>query len=174
MSVRYTFINILRKPSIIFNKYIQVRNGSYTASPFLEDVGEITTKFEKINDPNEWKYVERALPPSIIPEPISKDRSASGWKPQGENLKDKAYFIQRTKNHMLPVYLKISQGGLKRHTIIKKIQGDINVLEKELLEFLQPESFKPIRSQVNEFVGYIRINGDFVNATKYFFEKRNF
>ncbi|XP_028136705.1 probable 39S ribosomal protein L49, mitochondrial [Diabrotica virgifera virgifera] len=176
MSLKYNLTRLVNKRliSVADNLRYQIRLGSYQSSPYLEDLGEVNTKYEISKDPEEWKYVERALPPTIIPEPIQKDKYPSGWKPQAENLLDRPYFIQRTKNHMLPVYLDITQRGLRRHTIIRKIQGDINLLEKELLEFLQPQSFQPIRSQVHEFAGFIRMNGDFVNAVKYFLEKRQF
>lgn len=139
----------------------------------MEDLDKLNTKYEVSKDPEEWKYVERALPLTIIPEPVAKETYPSGWKPQTNEVKNRPYFIERTKNHMIPVYLDISQRGVRRHTVIKRIQGDINLFEKELVKFLQKESFQPIRSQVNEFAGYIRINGDFVNATKYFLEKKN-
>ncbi|KAG5883455.1 hypothetical protein JTB14_030877 [Gonioctena quinquepunctata] len=150
-----------------------IRHSSYKSSPFLEDI-EITTKYEVTTDPNDWKYVERVLPLITVPEPVKREEYPSGWKPQSENLKNKPYFVERTKNHMIPVYLRLGQRGIRKHTIVKKIQGDIFLLEKELLEFLNKESFKPIRSQVNEFAGYIRINGDFVNATKYWVEQKQF
>lgn len=105
---------------------------------------------------------------------MKKSSYPSGWKPQAKNLTDQPYFIERTKNHMIPVYLKLSQRGIQRHTYIRKIHGDIFLLEKELKEFLQKESFRPIRSQVHEFAGYIRINGDFVNACKYWLEKKSY
>lgn len=147
---------------------------SYRASPFLEDIGEVNVKYKVTNDPIDWKYVERILPPLVIPQPTEKDSYPSGWKPQGKNLNHRPYFVKRTKNHMLPVYLRLAQQGIRRHTLIKKIQGDVFLLEKELKEFLQTESVKPIRSQVHEFAGYIRINGDFVNACKYWLEKRDY
>lgn len=75
---------------------------------------------------------------------------------------------------MLPVYLVTTQRGQRRHTFVRKIQGDIFLLESELRQFLQKESFKPIQSQVHEFAGYIRLKGDFVNACKYWLEKKNY
>lgn len=120
------------------------------------------------NDPNDWKYVERLLPPETVPQPIVKDYYPSGWKPQANNLKDRPYFIPRTKNHMMPVYLEILDRGRKRLTNIRKIQGDIWQLEEELRNFLQKDSLKPIRTQVNEMNGYICIHGDHVNAIKYY------
>lgn len=150
-----------------------IRLSSYYGSQFVEDLGDVNVKYKVTSNTNEWKYVERALPPLLVPALIPKDTYPSGWKPQANNLDDRPYFIERTKSHMIPVYLKIGQRGIRRHTMVKRIKGDIFLLEKELREFLQKESFHPIRSQVNEFAGYIRINGDFVNACKYWLEQRN-
>lgn len=122
--------------------------------------------------PEEWKYVERILPPTVIPEPPVKATYPSGWKPQKTDVSDSPYFVERTKNHMLPVYMKILQRGIRRLTYIRKIKGDIWLLGKEIREFLQKDTIIPIRLQVNEFAGYICINGDHVNAVKYFLTKK--
>lgn len=151
-----------------------IRGVSYRGSQFVEDLGEVNVKYNVTKDPIDWKYVERTLPPLIVPEPTKKDFYPSGWKPQTEDVRDKPYFIERTKNHMLPVYLKLAQRGIKRHTYVRKVQGDIFLLDKELREFLQKESFQPVRSQAHEFAGYIRIKGDFVNACKYWLEKKGY
>ncbi|KAK9729703.1 Mitochondrial large subunit ribosomal protein (Img2) [Popillia japonica] len=97
----------------------------------------------------------------------------SGWKPQENITEDLPFYITRTKNHMIPVYLKISQRGTKRLTYVKKIQGDIWLMEKKLLEFLQREEIRPIRSQVNELARHICFHGDYVNAIKYYLMKNN-
>lgn len=127
-------------------------------------------------DPEEWKYVEMALPPATVPNPQPKEHYASGWKPQENDLRDKPFFIERTKNHMLPIYLTIGQRGMKRTTVIKKIKGDIWLLHEQLVKFLDKNkpTLHPIRSQVNEFAGFIRVNGDFVNASKYWLEKQGY
>ncbi|XP_018565178.1 probable 39S ribosomal protein L49, mitochondrial [Anoplophora glabripennis] len=166
-----TFKSIIRRcvPQKLF-----FRPSSYYSSPFLEDVGDITRKYEITKDPEDWKYVERILPVAVVPEPVKKDVYPSGWKPQGDNLQDQPYFVERTKNHMIPVYLQVAQNGVRRHTKVKFVKGDIWLLEKELREFLQKESFGPIRSQVNEFAGFIRFSGDFVNAIKYWLEQKQF
>ncbi|VEN59529.1 unnamed protein product [Callosobruchus maculatus] len=150
-----------------------VRPSSYRTSGFLEDL-DLKTKYEVTKDPVDWSYVERALPPTLVPHPVKKDRYASGWKPQAENLTHMPYFIERTKNHMIPVYLHRDMRGTRKTTYVRKIQGDIFKLHKELVEFLQKETIYPIRSQVNEFTGIIRIAGDYVNAVKYWLEQRNF
>ncbi|CAH1160240.1 unnamed protein product [Phaedon cochleariae] len=150
-----------------------IRYSSYKSSQFLEDV-ETNRKYDITRDPDEWNSVERILPPTTVPEPIKKKSYPSGWKPSAVNLNHMSYYIERTKNHMLPVYLKLCARGTRRHTLVRKVKGDIFEMEKQLLKFLQKESFKPIRSQVNEFAGYIRMNGDFVNATKFWLEQKHF
>lgn len=114
------------------------------------------------------------MPLSVVPEPTKKETYPSGWKPQADNLRDQPYFIERTKNHMIPVYLDIGQRGIRKFTKLKHVKGDIWLLEKELTEFLQKDSFAPVRSQVNELAGFIRYSGDFVNAIKYWLEQKEF
>ncbi|KAJ8956566.1 hypothetical protein NQ317_012638 [Molorchus minor] len=118
------------------------RLSSFKSSLFVEDVGEVKRKYEVTYNPTDWKYVERILPLSVVPEPKKKDNYTSGWKRQADNLQNRPYFIERTKNHMIPVYLKISQRGIRRETIVKKIQGDIWLLEKELRTFWSPKHQK--------------------------------
>ncbi|XP_066140323.1 large ribosomal subunit protein mL49 [Euwallacea fornicatus] len=164
----------LRQIPILALKVSQIRESSYLSSLQLEDIDVPSRQYETTKDPIDWKYVQQVLPPIVIPEPLKKDRYPSGWKPQAENLEDRPYFIFRTKNHMIPCYLKISSFKTKKTTFLKNIKGDIWLLEKEIREFLAPQFFQPIRSQVNEFAGYIRINGDYVNAVKYFLEQRGY
>ena len=76
------------------------------------------------------------------------------------------FFIQRTKNHMLPVYLKISHRGMKRVTVIRKIHGDIYKLAEQLHKFLVNVNDKEIGIKVVEVCGRIDIHGDHVNNVK--------
>ena len=118
--------------------------------------------------------MERILPPTLVPEPQPLPEYQSGWKPQGDH-KDSPYFVERSRNHMMPVYLDVRQRGVKRHTIVKKIQGDIWLFEKDLRTFLEDLiKPKPLRLQVNEFARKICINGDHVNAIKYWLGEKNF
>lgn len=146
-----------------------------TASRYLNNAADqnLTIKYEVSKNPNEWKYVESILPPKVIPQPKPLAEYPSGWKPQENITEDLPFYITRTKNHMIPVYLKISQRGTKRLTYVKKIQGDIWLMEKKLLEFLQREEIRPIRSQVNELARHICFHGDYVNAIKYYLMKNN-
>ncbi|XP_044749157.1 probable 39S ribosomal protein L49, mitochondrial [Coccinella septempunctata] len=159
--------------NIVSNKYKQVRLNSYYSSPTIQNV-QINTKYEISRSPDEWKYVERIIPPITVPNFAQKEEYHSEFKPPSGNAKDHPYFIPRTKNHMIPVYLHIQQRGMRRLTVVRKIQGDIWLLGKELETFLQPMSKKPIRMQINEFTGGIRINGDYVNAIKYWLQEKGF
>lgn len=138
----------------------------------MEDLGEIKTRYDITKNPEEWKYVENILPPLVVPDPKPKDEYPSGWQPPADHLAERPYYVERTKNHMVPVYMRTSYRDTRRLTYVRKIKGDIQQLHKELKEFLQKESIKPIRSQVNEFAGYLCFHGDHVNAIKYYLTQK--
>ncbi|XP_018330204.1 probable 39S ribosomal protein L49, mitochondrial [Agrilus planipennis] len=172
MASYYQNLQQISKLTTNFLSLVQKRQSTYYSSPLLSEIGKVKVKYSVSKSPEEWKYVERLLPPLTVPEPVPKETYLSEWRPQlNECLKEK-YFIQRTKNHMIPVYLKIGQHGIRKVTIIKNIKGDIWALEQELRDFLQKETPKPLRSQVNEFAAYIRIYGDYVNAIKYWLTEK--
>lgn len=116
--------------------------------------------------------MERILPPTVVPNFKVKESYPSGWVPQSPDAVKLPYFVERTKNHMMPVYLKLSFRNIRRLTLVRKIKGDIWLLEKELREFLQKDNYVPLRSQVNEFIGIITFHGDHVNAIKYYLTKK--
>ena len=63
------------------------------------------------SDLEEWKYVERLLPLSVIPEVPKKDHYPSGFKlpkySAEEAIEKYQYFVGRTAMHMLPVYCEV-------------------------------------------------------------------
>ena len=63
------------------------------------------------SDLEEWKYVERLLPLSLIPEVPKKDHYPSGFKlpkySAEEAIEKYQYFVGRTAMHMLPVYCEV-------------------------------------------------------------------
>lgn len=121
-------------------------------------------QIEVLKNPPEWKYVERILGKAQIPEPLSKSEYPSGWKPQ-TNL-DNPYYVARTMNHMIPVYLNTYFRGQRRITKLRKIQGDIWLLERELREVIEARIGKNIATRINELSGQIWFKGDFVNIIK--------
>lgn len=76
------------------------------------------------------------------------------------------YFVERTKNHLLPVYLDISYRGLRKLTLIKNITGDIWKLNEDLLNHLQKVEKKTVvGSRVDEIACLIKLKGDHVYYT---------
>lgn len=165
-----------------------IRYSSFRASPLVTEIDKselpnhLRNKLDLNTLPNvkveqnpaEWKYVEEILAPLIIPQPTVKSQYPSGWKPQTIDPKSTPYFIKRNRNHMVPVHLRITFRGTRRHTCIRGIQGDIWKLETELRVFLEDYLKKKMSMRVNEFNGELRILGDHVNLVKHFLTEKGF
>lgn len=126
-----------------------------------------------IQNPPEWKYVEDLLGKPTIPLPLVKPEYPSGWTPPNpEKYKDLPYFVARSKNFMVPVYLQIKYNGLSRRSILKNIEGDIWQLDKELHELIEKKAKKRVFSRVNEMNRQIMFKGDYVTLIqKYLISK---
>ena len=108
------------------------KGGSYYGSKVVDDKSlELFTKCEKSY--KEWKYVEKLFPNVYVPEaPTDPDiQLASGWQPPRQTPENCSlpYFIPRTKNHMIPVYLWVYRKGddrdERRRTQIKHVEGNL-------------------------------------------------
>ncbi|KAK2580327.1 hypothetical protein KPH14_001225 [Odynerus spinipes] len=153
---------------------IQKRWSTYKSSPVYKDPSHYTD-YDVSKDPVEWSYVERLMRYKTIPKPPSTDKTLpSGWKPATAKLEDHPYFVQRTKNHMKPVYLERSFRGMRRVTYIRKIQGDIWKFEEELKKYVEEKVGKRIGSRVNELIGEVRFRGDFVSHVKRWLDSKGF
>lgn len=75
---------------------------------------------------------------------------------------------------MIPVYLRRTHRGTQRQTLIRRVQGDIVSLEKELKNFLEPIAGKIIGSQINEPAGILKFRGDYVNLCKQYLNDKGF
>lgn len=129
---------------------------------------------EVIRNPPEWTYVERILPRKTVPVPAPKDEYPSGWTPQKPEAFEHPYFIARTRNFMVPVYLRIDHRGLRRTTTIKNINGDIWTLYHDVMQHIKKYMARDERAQVNEATRQIIINGDYVNLMKYYLISKGF
>lgn len=140
-----------------------IKYGRFQSSEKFKDI-ELHPEVEVIHNPPEWKYVEELLGEKLVPTPEHKSEYPSGWKPQDpEQYKKLPYYVRRTKNHMLPVFLTIRYRGFRRLTFIKNIEGDIWELEKECAEIIKERTRNnPVYSHINEMAGLIKIKGDFV------------
>lgn len=140
--------------------------------------------------------MERLLPPVTVPEPVARSSYNTNWKPpNGRYIKYKKlkifknknnpfiiakevgehkYFINRNRNYMIPVYMTSSHRGMRKITEIRKIQGDIHKLEKDLKEVIEKSTGKVVASQINEFVGCLSFKGDHVQIVKNFLTTKGF
>ncbi|XKL66068.1 hypothetical protein PGB90_009488 [Kerria lacca] len=171
-----SYLSILRSCRLITkpNNSVDIikRYSSYLSSkPIPKD--EDLPKYEVTNDPKEWEFVMRLLPDKKIPEVKEKKEYPSGWKPQKFNP-NMPYAIQRTKNHMIPIYLCISHNNMRRITVIKKIHGDIWTLASDVRNYLEKLNKKKICVKIHEILGRIEVHGDHVSNLIVWAEKRNF
>lgn len=67
---------------------------------------------------------------------------------------------------MHPIYLTRTFRGMRRITKLRRVQGDIWHLERELHSAIENRIGKPIVTRVNEMSGQIWFRGDFVNIVK--------
>jgi len=140
----------------------------------IEESPEKYTAYEKSYD--EWKFVEKLIPNTHVPAPPTDPNVElpSGWKPPNPP-KSLPYLIRRTKNHQVPVYLHIKDRGQVRHTIIRRVEGNIWQLEKDIGEFLQKEiPNKTIITRTHEICRQVIIKGDLIDHVKQWTIDRGF
>lgn len=135
---------------------------NYKNSPLVHKITE-QYEYEIVKNPAEWTYVERLLPFETIPEVQPKAKYPSGWVPPKEEALELPYFISRTKNHSLPIYLQLTFKGGRKITMIRKIDGDIWQMNDEIKEFLKEKMKRYVETRVHELGRFIEVKGDYVN-----------
>lgn len=135
---------------------------NYAKSPFVDKIKE-EYEFELVKDPVAWKYVEKLMPYEGIPKVLPKDQYPSGWIPPKEEAKTLNYFIPRMKDHSLPIYLQLAFRGQRKTTLIKRVEGDIWLLNDLIKSHLKNKHQKYVETRVNELAQFIEIKGDYVN-----------
>lgn len=133
---------------------------------------------EIIKNPPEWKYVERLLPKRVVPKIEEKPEYHSGWKPPSvglHNADQLEYYVTRSRNHMIPVYLEVTFRGQRRVTVVKHVQGNIWQLEKELRDVVEKaRNGKLCATRVNEMSGQVRIHGDYVDVVREYLKSKGY
>ncbi|CAI5797983.1 ribosomal L49, mitochondrial [Podarcis lilfordi] len=121
-----------------------------------------------IESTNEYRFVERLIPPSRVPVPPKHDSypTPSGWSPPQDPPPDLPYFVRRSRMHNIPVYTDTTFRGCRKMTVIRKIEGDIWALENEVKEFITQLSGRTAVTQVNEVSCMIRVKGFFEQELK--------
>lgn len=122
----------------------------------------------------EYAFVERLIPRSRVPAPPKHDGpSPSGWVPPSESPPDLPYMIRRSRMHNIPVYTDLTNGSRKT-TLVRKVEGDIWALEKDLKEYLKEVTGKDLPTQVNEVTMTVRVKGHFDSELKAWLSKKGF
>ncbi|XP_017065019.1 probable 39S ribosomal protein L49, mitochondrial [Drosophila eugracilis] len=130
---------------------------------------------EVLTNPPEWRFVERLLPAETVPQPAEKSKYPSGWQPQKENGSELGYYVGRTKNHMVPVYLHTKFRGQRRITVVRRVQGDIWSLEKDLRAVVEKSrNGKLCATRINELSGQIHFHGDHVDLLRDYLKEKGF
>ncbi|XP_007518654.1 large ribosomal subunit protein mL49 [Erinaceus europaeus] len=124
---------------------------------------------------DEYHFVERLLPPTSIPKPPKHESypTPSGWMPPRDTPPDLPYFVRRSRMHNIPVYKDITHGN-RQMTVIRKVEGDIWALQKDVEGFLSPLLGKRPVMQVNEVTGTLRIKGYFDEQLKAWLLEKGF
>lgn len=152
------------------------RSSSFRSSRELRPIEEYP-EVEVVKNPPEWKFVDRVLPKATIPKPEKRAEYPSGWKwPEAaeKDPKELKYFVSRTKNHMMPVYVEAKFRGQRRITVVKRIQGDIWALEKDLRVVVEKARGKLCASRVNEMSQQIHFHGDYEDVIREFLRSKGF
>lgn len=131
----------------------------------------------------EFKFVEMLKPMDTVPPPPVIDATPSGWvPPRPEVCSKKPYTVTRSRNHMLPVYLKIKERkrreqthGKRMLTVITKVGGDISALAAELETLLKGKcETGRLLCQVDEVTQKIIIDGVFLDEVAAFLIENGF
>ncbi|XP_042348152.1 mitochondrial ribosomal protein L49 [Plectropomus leopardus] len=114
----------------------------------------------------EYKFVERLIPSSRVPAPLKHAGPApSGWTPPAESPPDLPYMIRRSRMHNIPVYTDLTHGSRKT-TLVRKVEGDIWALERDVRQYLKEVTGKELPTQVNEVTMTLKVKGHFDKELK--------
>ncbi|XP_076022848.1 large ribosomal subunit protein mL49 [Genypterus blacodes] len=131
-------------------------------------------KTQILESTEEYKFVERLIPPSRVPAPPHHDGPApSGWTPPADTPPALPYMIRRSRMHNVPVYTDITNGNRKT-TLVRKVEGDIWALEKDVKRFLQEVTGRELPTQVNEVTMSLRVKGHYDQELKEWLVKKGF
>lgn len=119
-----------------------------------------------IESTEEYKYVERLIPSSRIPTPPKHTGpTPSGWIPPADSPPSLPYMIRRSRMHNIPIYTDVTNSNRKL-TLIRKVEGDIWALEKDVRQYLQEVTGKELPTQVNEVTMTLKVKGHFDKELK--------
>ncbi|GAA5861880.1 hypothetical protein JCM1840_006862 [Sporobolomyces johnsonii] len=80
------------------------------------------------------------------------------------------YFVPRSRFGELPVYADIRNGGSRYLTVVRKVQGDLDALHRDLKSSLSGATISHLKPHCQQIV----LKGDWVRETKAFLASRGF
>ncbi|XP_054649980.1 mitochondrial ribosomal protein L49 [Dunckerocampus dactyliophorus] len=130
------------------------------------DTAPETTKAGIEESTEEYTFVERLIPPTRVPSPPKHaGPTPSGWIPPAELPPSLPYMIRRSRMHNIPVYTDLTHGNRKM-TLVRKVEGDIWALEKDVKQYLKDVTGKDLPTQVNEVTMTLKVKGHFDKELK--------
>ncbi|XP_075951501.1 large ribosomal subunit protein mL49 [Anarhichas minor] len=122
----------------------------------------------------EYRFVERLIPPSRVPAPPKHAGSSpSGWTPPADTPPPLPYMIRRSRMHNIPVYTDLTHGS-RRTTLVRKVEGDIWALEKDVKQYLKEVMGKELPTQVNEVTMTLKVKGHVDSELKEWLASKGF
>ena len=122
----------------------------------------------------EYKFVERLIPPTRVPSPPKHaGPTPSGWTPPSDSPPTLSYMIRRSRMHNIPVYTEMTNGN-RRTTLVRKVEGDIWALEKDVKQYLMEVTGKELPTRVNEVTMTLRVKGHFEDELKEWLVRKGF
>ncbi|XP_068589719.1 large ribosomal subunit protein mL49 [Cebidichthys violaceus] len=122
----------------------------------------------------EYRFVERLIPPSRVPAPPKHaGPSPSGWTPPADTPPPLPYMIRRSRMHNIPVYTDLTHGS-RRTTLVRKVEGDIWALEKDVKQHLKEVMGKELPTQVNEVTMTLKVKGHVDSELKEWLASKGF
>ncbi|KAJ3586527.1 hypothetical protein NHX12_012924 [Muraenolepis orangiensis] len=122
----------------------------------------------------EYQFVERLIPPTRVPTPPAHGGPApSGWAPPSDQPPALPYTVRRSRMHNIPVYTDISHGNRKT-TLVRRVEGDIWALNRDVQQHLKEVTGKDRPTQVNEVTMSIRVKGHYDKEIKDYLLQKGF
>ena len=131
-----------------------------------------------VESKDEFVHVLKLIGNPIVPDPPNHESypTPSGWVPPNPEKASKLpYYVLRTRFHNFPIYTLEREGGSRKLTRIKNIEGDIWQFDRDLRKFIEDcverdaEKRETIYSQVNEIQRQVVVKGHYQHYINSFF-----
>ncbi|KAK4703287.1 large subunit ribosomal protein L49, partial [Phenoliferia sp. Uapishka_3] len=111
----------------------------------------------------------RTLSAAPTPSPSTPTPSTSTLPPPEEQPTLLPYSLKRTPSGFLPVYVDVKSGGQRLSTIVRKIDGDVEALRRDLAE-----AMPSVQAYTKPAARQVILRGDWSKETKEWLGDRGF